>query len=104
MPVKYRKYPDVCVCYSECTYSACESFLGSDSVRFLLRRHNHYARTSHRVLVLIDQVLGEVLHHKLVRLVGHPSVHKGCEVQVRRAVKGELIVDNLVCGLRVCSL
>ena len=61
-------------------------------------------RTGHGVLVLVDQVLGEVLHHQLVGLIGHPSVHKGREVQVRRAIEGELIVDDLVGGLGVGSL
>lgn len=29
-----------------------------------------------RVLVLVDQVLVEVLHHELLALLGHPSMYK----------------------------
>lgn len=60
--------------------------------------------TRHRILVLVDEVLGDVLHHELVGLLGHPGVHEGREVKCRGTVERELIVDELVGRLRVGAL
>lgn len=61
-------------------------------------------RTGHGVLVLVDEVLADVLHHELVCLWGHPCVDEGGEVEERGAVEGELVVDELVGGLCVGAL
>ena len=44
-------------------------------------------RTGHRVLILIDEVLGDVLHHESVGLTRHPCVHERGKIESWRAVK-----------------
>lgn len=40
----------------------------------------------HWVLILVDQVLLDIFNHQLVSRRRHPGVHKGGEVQERRAI------------------
>jgi hypothetical protein len=61
-------------------------------------------RTSHWVFVLINQILGHILHHQLVGGFWHPSVHKASQVEKRVAIETEFIVDELVSGLSLYSL
>lgn len=61
-------------------------------------------RTSHGVLILIDEVLGDIFHHELIRLLGHPCVDKGCKVERRIAVEGQFVADQLVRRLCISSL
>lgn len=61
-------------------------------------------RTRHRILILIDEVFGDILHHELVCLVGHPCVHKGREVKIGGAIERELVVNELIRCLRFGAL
>ena len=61
-------------------------------------------RTGHGVLILIDEVLRDVLHHELIRLLRHPGVDKGCKVEGWVAVEGQLIADQLIGCLRIYAL
>ena len=61
-------------------------------------------RTSHGVFILVDQVFGDVLHHKLISLLRHPGVDERGEVKSRRTIERKLVADELVCSLRVCTL
>jgi hypothetical protein len=58
----------------------------------------------HGILVLVDEVLRYVLHHELVRGIGHPDVNKGREVENRRSVEGKFIVNQLVGLVRINTL
>ena len=60
--------------------------------------------TSHGVLILIDEVFGHIFGHELVCGLRHPSVHKGCKIKKRGAIKRQLVVEKLVRRLRVSSL
>lgn len=61
-------------------------------------------RTRHRILILIDEILGDILHHELVGLLRHPCVHKRREIEQRVSVEGKLVVDKLVSFLCAYSL
>lgn len=57
-------------------------------------------RTRHRILVLVDEVLGHGFLHELVGLLGHPCMDEGREVEEGGAIQRELVVNELI-G-RVC--
>ena len=61
-------------------------------------------RTGHGVLILIDEVFRDVLHHELIRLLRHPGVDKGCKAEGWVAVEGQLIADQLIGCLRIYAL
>jgi hypothetical protein len=61
-------------------------------------------RTCHRVLVLVDQVLGDVLCHELISFFWHPRVYERGEVERGRAIELEFVVDELVRGFGFDSL
>ena len=48
------------------------------------------------ILVLINQVLGDVLYHELVRDGRHPGLHERSQIQQRLAVQRKLVVNNLI--------
>ena len=59
---------------------------------------------SHRIFVLVNQVLRNVLHHELVGDGRHPSLHKRSQVQEGLAIQSEFVVDNLIGGIFVDTL
>lgn len=58
----------------------------------------------HRVFVLVNEVFREVFHHEFVGFLRHPGVDERREVQAGIAIECELVVDNLVRGLRLGAL
>jgi len=48
------------------------------------------------ILVLVNQVLGDVLYHELVRDGRHPGLHERSQIQQRLAVQRKLVVNNLI--------
>lgn len=58
----------------------------------------------HGILILINQILGDILHHELVRRARHPGMHKGGQIEKGRAIKRQLVVDELIRGVCVDSL
>ena len=48
------------------------------------------------ILVLVDQVLGDVLYHELVHDGGHPGLHERSQIQQRLTVQRKLVVNNLI--------
>jgi len=51
------------------------------------------------ILVLVDQVLGDILYHELVHNGGHPGLHKRSQIQQRLTVQRKLVVNNLIGGI-----
>ncbi len=52
------------------------------------------------VLVLVNHVLGCALDHQPVRVRIHPGGHERGQIEPRVAVEHQLVVDDLVRGLR----
>lgn len=51
------------------------------------------------VLILVNQVLGDVLYHELVHNGRHPSLHERSQIQQRLAIQRKLVVNNLIGGI-----
>lgn len=60
-------------------------------------------RTSHGIFILVDEVLGDILHHELIGRLRHPSVHERGQVEGWLAIKDKLIMDELIGSLVICS-
>jgi hypothetical protein len=48
------------------------------------------------ILILVNQILGDILQHELVSEGGHPGLHERGQIQQRLAVERKLVVDNLI--------
>jgi len=48
------------------------------------------------ILVLVNQVLGDVLYHELVHDGRHPGLHERGQIQQRLTVQRKLVVNNLI--------
>jgi hypothetical protein len=48
------------------------------------------------ILVLINQVLGDVLYHELVDDGRHPGLYERSQIQQRLAVQRKLVVNDLI--------
>jgi hypothetical protein len=56
------------------------------------------------VLILVNQILGDILQHELVCDGGHPGLHERSQIQQRLTVERKLIVNNLIGSFLVDTL
>ena len=50
----------------------------------------------HGVLILVNQILGDILQHELISLGGHPGLHERSQIQQRLAIERKLVVNDLI--------
>lgn len=60
--------------------------------------------TSHGIFILIDEVFGHIFGHKLVCRLRHPCMDEGRKIEKGRAIKRQLVMEELVSGFCVGSL
>ena len=56
------------------------------------------------VLILVNQILGDILQHELVCERGHPSLHERSQIQQRLTIERKLVVNNLIGSFQVDTL